>query len=180
MRIAPATPPYPEPVQQRLDAIMKGLPPLVLFRVMARNERLFQRFVGAALLDRGQLSMREREIVILRVCANHGAEYEWGVHVTAFADKAGLAPAELAATVHASSTAACWSPSEQLLIELCDQLRDQTRIDEPLWQRLRTQYSDEAILELLLLVGHYRTVSTLTNALELPLEEGAARFPPAS
>ena len=33
------------------------------------------------------------------------------------------------------------------------------------------------MLELLMLCGFYRTVSYLANALRLPLEEGAARFP---
>jgi hypothetical protein len=34
------------------------------------------------------------------------------------------------------------------------------------------------MLESLLLIGLYRTVSLLTNALKLPLEAVAARFPP--
>ena len=36
------------------------------------------------------------------------------------------------------------------------------------------------MLELLLLAGFYRTVSYLCNALQLPLERDAARFPRAS
>ena len=46
-----------------------------------------------------------------------------------------------------------------------------------LWGELRARFSEEAILELLLLAGFYRTVSSLTNALRLPLEPYAARFP---
>jgi hypothetical protein len=37
-------------------------------------------------------------------------------------------------------------------------------------------FSEEAMLELLMLAGFYRTVSYLTNALRLPLEPYAARF----
>jgi alkylhydroperoxidase family enzyme len=44
---------------------------------------------------------------------------------------------------------------------------------------LRATFSEEAILELLLLAGFYRTVSYLTNALRLPPEPFAARFPAA-
>ena len=43
---------------------------------------------------------------------------------------------------------------------------------------MKAHHSDEAIIELLMLAGFYRTVSYLTNALRLPLETGAARFPP--
>jgi alkylhydroperoxidase family enzyme len=42
---------------------------------------------------------------------------------------------------------------------------------------LRAAFSEEAMLELLLLVGFYRTVSYLTNALRLPPEPFAQRFP---
>jgi alkylhydroperoxidase family enzyme len=44
---------------------------------------------------------------------------------------------------------------------------------------LRERFSEQALLELLMLAGFYRTVSYLTNALRLPLEAGAARFSPA-
>jgi alkylhydroperoxidase family enzyme len=51
-------------------------------------------------------------------------------------------------------------------------------IADELWAALREDAgSDEAMIELLMLAGFYRTVSYLTNALRLPLEEGAARFP---
>jgi hypothetical protein len=42
---------------------------------------------------------------------------------------------------------------------------------------LSSYHSDEAILELLMLAGTYRTVSYLVNALRLPLEQGARTFP---
>jgi len=47
-----------------------------------------------------------------------------------------------------------------------------------MWRELRAAFSEEAMLELLLLAGFYRTVSYLANALRLPLEPDAARFPP--
>ena len=76
-RIAPLEPPYPEPVQAALDRIKpKGVPPLALFRTLARNERVFLRLMAGGLLDRGSISLREREIVIDRTCARCGSEYE--------------------------------------------------------------------------------------------------------
>jgi hypothetical protein len=49
---------------------------LVLFRTLARDLRLSQRFMGAGLLDKGHLSLRQREIVILRVTGQCGSECE--------------------------------------------------------------------------------------------------------
>ena len=43
--------------------------------------------------------------------------------------------------------------------------------------QLTAHHNDEAILELLMLAGTYRTVSYLVDGLRLPLEPGARRFP---
>ena len=177
-RIAPASPPYSAKVQAKLDELVPaGTTPLWLFRVLARDERLFERSMAAGLLDRGHVSLREREIVILRVCANNRSEYEWGVHVTVFSAKAGLSAEQIAATTAGSDSAACWSPREQLLLQLCDELALTTSASEQLWGALAEAYSAEALLEFLLLIGYYRTISTLTNTLHMPLESWAARFP---
>jgi alkylhydroperoxidase family enzyme len=177
-RISPASPPYPASVQARLDELVpKGMTPIWLFRVMARDERLFARSIGAALLDRGHLSLREREIVILRVCANNRSEYEWGVHVSVFAKRAGLTPEQVAATVEPDRAAACWTARDRLVLHLCDELQGGTTVNDTLWSELTAEFSQEALLELLLLTGFYRTISVLTNTLQMPLEDFAVRFP---
>lgn len=177
-RIDPAQPPFPEGVQERLDKLMPpGVPPLVLFTTLARDERLFERFMGAGLLDRGHLTLRQREIVINRVTAQNGSEYEWGVHVTFFAERVGLTGAQIRSLVYGAPGDDCWTEEEQLLLRLCDELHEGATVSDGLWEALAARFSGEAIMELLLLAGFYRTVSYLTNALHLPLEQFAARFP---
>ena len=177
-RVAPAEPPYPPEIAARFDELMPpGLAPLVLFRTLARDQRLIERFMGGGLLDRGHLTLRQREIVIDRVTARCGSEYEWGVHVAFFAKRAGLEKAQQCSLVRGAATDACWSAEDALLIRLCDALHEHCDVEDALWVELRAGFSEEAILELLLLAGFYRTVSCLTNALRLPLEPYAARFP---
>ena len=177
-RIPPAVPPYPAEVQARLDALMPpGVAPLQLFRVLARDQRLFQRFMGGGLLDRGHLTLRQRELVVHRVTARCGSEYEWGVHAAFFAKRAGLDAEQLRSTVHGTAADACWSAEDRLLIRFCDALHERCDVDDALWAELRVSFSEEATLELLLLAGFYRTVSYLTNALRLPPEAFAQRFP---
>jgi alkylhydroperoxidase family enzyme len=177
-RIPPADPPYAAEVQARFDALMPpGVAPLQLFRVLARDLRLFQRFMGGGLLDRGHLTLRQRELVIHRVTARCGSEYEWGVHAAFFAKRAGLDADQLRATVHGSVSDACWSAEDRLLLRLCDALHERCDVDDSLWAELRANFSEESLLELLLLAGFYRTVSYLTNALRLPSEPFAQRFP---
>src|SRR5271156_6118212 len=98
-RIAPLDPPYAPEIQSEFDRIMRGAPPLMLFRVIASNARAWEKFRAGSLLDRGPLSLREREIVIDRTCAVSGCEYEWGVHVATFGQAAKLTDAQVRATV---------------------------------------------------------------------------------
>src|SRR5262245_13157856 len=148
-RIAPAEPPYAAEVQQRLDALMPpGVAPLVLFRVLARDQRLFERFMGAGLLDKGHLTLRQREIVIHRVTARCGSEYEWGVHAAIFARRASLSADELRSTAHGQPDDACWAPEDALLLRFCDALHAECTLDDALWAELRMAFSEEALLEL--------------------------------
>jgi alkylhydroperoxidase family enzyme len=176
-RIAPLQPPYPPEIQAQFDRVMRGAPPLVLFRVMAGHARAWEKFRAGSLLDRGPLSLKEREIVIDRTCARTGCEYEWGVHVAAFAEAAHLSEEQVRATVLGDAGAACWSPAEQVLIATADALHDRATLSDAEFTALSAHYEDAKILEIIQLCGFYRTVSYLANALALPLEENAARFP---
>ncbi|PTS91288.1 carboxymuconolactone decarboxylase [Caulobacter sp. HMWF009] len=176
-RISPAEAPHSPAAQKVLNRLTTpGTEPLSLFRTLARDERLFLRFTGGGLLDPGHLSLREREIVIHRVCALNGAGYEWGVHAAIFAAKAGLDASQLAATV-TPGVADSWSPREALLITFCDAVNARADIDDALWARLRDAFDEPACIELMMLAGFYRTVSLLVNGLRLEPEPFATPFP---
>ena len=176
-RIAPLEPPYPPEIQQQFDRIMRGAPPLVLFRTIAGSARAWEKFTAGSLLDRGPLSLREREIVIDRTCALTRCEYEWGVHVATFAGPAHLTEEQVRATAHGAATEACWSQAEQALIAAVDALHERATLSEAEFAALSAHYDEAKIFEIILLCGFYRTVSYLANGLALPLEEKAARFP---
>jgi alkylhydroperoxidase family enzyme len=177
-RIAPLQPPYSEAVTTALQRIMPpGVAPLTLFRTLAVNERVFLRLMAGGLLDRGSITLREREIVIDRTCARCGAEYEWGVHVAFFAERVGFTAAELAGTCAADPAASAFSAREQLLLRLVDELHDTARVSDELWQALRATWSEEQLIELIALAGFYHLISFAANAFRLPLEPYGARFP---
>jgi alkylhydroperoxidase family enzyme len=178
-RIAPLELPYDQEIAQQFDAIMRGALPLMLFRVIAGHARAWEKFRAGSLLDRGPLTLREREIVIDRTCARTGCEYEWGVHVATFAEATHLTDEQVRATVLEGADAPCWSESEQALIAAVDALHIRTTLDDAEFKALSAHYDDAKILEVLLLCGFYRTMSYLANGLNLPLEANAARFPVA-
>ena len=176
-RIAPLEPPYAPEIQLQFDRIMRGAPPLMLFRVIAATPRAWEKFRAGSLLDAGPLSLREREIVIDRTGALTGCEYEWGVHVTLFAQAAGLTEEQVRATVLGNADAPCWSAAEQALIAAVDALHQRATLSDAEFKALSAHYDDAKIFEIILLCGFYHTVSYLANGMALPLEETAARFP---
>ena len=176
-RIAPLSPPYAPEIKEQFDRVMRGAPPLLLFRVMAGRPRAWEKFRGGSLLDRGPLSLREREIVIDRTCALNACEYEWGVHVTAFAQAAKLTEEQVRATVLGGADAPCWSEAERAMLAAVDALHHRSTLGEVEFAALKAHYDEAKILEIIQLCGFYRTVSYLANALALPLEANAARFP---
>jgi alkylhydroperoxidase family enzyme len=176
-RIAPLQPPYEPEIQGQFDRIMRGAPPLMLFRVMAGNPRAWEKFRAGSLLDRGPLSLREREIVIDRTTALTNCEYEWGVHVATFAEAAHLTEEQVRATMLGPADAPCWSGVEQALIATVDALHARAMLSDQEFKALSAHYDDAKIFEIILLCGFYRTVSYLANGFDLPLEAKAARFP---
>lgn len=175
-RIAPLEPPYPADVQASFDAVMKGAPPLMLFRTVARSPRAWEKFRGGSLLDRGPLSLRQRELVIDRTCALAGCEYEWGVHIAAFAAAAALTPEEIAATAGAGSAAPIWTDAERVLLETAEALHRRATLSDAEFAALSAHYDADQIFEVLLLCGFYRMVAYVANGLDLAPEAFAARF----
>jgi alkylhydroperoxidase family enzyme len=177
-RIATAEPPYTPEVESALNRVMPlGVPPLVLFTTLARNPRVFQRFMAGGLLDKGSITLREREIIVNRATARCGSEYEWGVHIAFFAEATALTGMQIHATVHGDANDPAWSPREALLIRLVDSLHDDADVPDMLWSALRAEFGEEQLIELIVLTGFYHMVSFVTNGLRLPLEKDAARFP---
>ncbi len=179
-RISPINPPYSEAHRRLFDLVMpEGMEPLTLFRVLANSERVFSRFMRAGVLDRGPVPIRLRELVIHRTTARCHSEYEWGVHVNAFARPLGVSVGWIRASVAGEADDPAFSADEATLIRLCDQLHDTSTISESLWHDLTERFEEEVILELIYTIGMYHAVSFLTNGLALANETFGEHFPEA-
>jgi 4-carboxymuconolactone decarboxylase len=179
VRLAPIDPPFDDAVAEDLRALMPpGMAPIALFRTLAHNPRVLRRVRRGGLLDPGSISLREREIVILRTTARCGSEYEWGVHVAFFAAAAGLSAETIAATVLAPDGAdPSFGTRDRLLVTVCDELHAGARLSEPTYAALADAFTPAQIVEILALAGQYHLISFVTNATGVPLEPGAAHFP---
>ncbi|HXJ33079.1 MAG TPA: carboxymuconolactone decarboxylase family protein [Candidatus Eisenbacteria bacterium] len=185
-RIAPVAPPYDAGVADELARWMPpGSPvdPLALFRTLVRDRPLAEAMLplGRFLLGRGLgLPKRVRELVIDRVCARCGCEYEWGVHAVAFGAAAGLGDAELTATARGRANDPAFTPDDAAVIRLVDELHDTGHVSDALWTDLARRWSPEQLLELLVLAGWYHVISYVANGARVALEPWAARFPPST
>jgi alkylhydroperoxidase family enzyme len=180
-RIEPARPPYPREVAERLAAMMPpGVPPIGLFRTFVRNMPMTEAMSGWGgyeLSRRLSLPMREREVIIDRTCARCGCEYEWGVHVAFFAERAGLSGEQITSLTHGSPSDPCWADDrDRVLIEAADALHERADIGDDLWQRLARLFSEEQLLDLLMLAGWYHAISYTANAARVAPEPGTPRF----
>ena len=179
-RIAPLAPPYPPEVATSLGKWMPpgaAVEPLALFRVLQRHPALAERMrpLGAFLLGKTSLTLRERELVILRSCARCGAEYEWGVHASAFGAAAGLDSAAIEAT-RAPTPGAPLDAADRALLAIVDDLHDSGTVSDASWRATAARFSDEARLELLVLVGFYHLISFVANGARVEPEAWAARW----
>lgn len=178
-RIVPLEPPFEPEVAEELARWMppgSPLPPLALFRTLATDRPLAQAMwgLGSFLLSRRfALPLREREIVIDRVCARCGCAYEWGVHVAAFGAAARLDERQIAATRSREVDAGVWSERETLLLRAVDELHDQGAIADPLWGALAAHYDERQLLELLVLCGWYHLIAFVANGARVELEPWA-------
>ncbi len=183
-RIAPVEPPYTPRTKTLLDKWMppgSAVEPLRLFRTLAVHEELASRMrpLGAGILGHGHVDVRDREIMIDRTCARAGAEYEWGVHVMAYGNLAGLTDEQIAATASGAADDPAWPEKDSLLIRLADELHETCEVSDELWAELSERFSPEQLLELLVIAGQYRLISYIVNGARVELEEWGARFPQA-
>ncbi|SDW48353.1 hypothetical protein SAMN05216215_1003254 [Saccharopolyspora shandongensis] len=89
----------------------------------------------------------------------------------------GLSAEQLADTTEPRPSAETWSEADLALLAAVDQLDATASLDDAMWARLRDRYSDPQLVELVVLIGWYRTIGYLCNALDLEPESWATPWP---
>lgn len=179
-KLEPLSPPYPSDVESVLTNYPKTQDGylLKLFRVFANSLRFLKDKGVVNLLDEeSPLTLRQRELVILRVTGNLECEYEWSVHATVFAKAAGLSQDCLMALKHESSHASCWTEEESTLLTCVDEICQYATIREETYARFQQYWILEQQLEILALCGNYHTVSFVANTSRIEMEKGFSAFP---
>jgi alkylhydroperoxidase family enzyme len=108
------------------------------------------------------LPVRHREIAILRSAWNCGVDDQWVNH-TEIGLECGLSQADID-RIPEGAGAPDWSAEEATLLVAVDELHFSCRVGDDTWAALAQQYDKCQLIELLLLVGNYRTLGYVQNS----------------
>jgi alkylhydroperoxidase family enzyme len=150
-----------------------------LLGTLARYPSLAMAFLtfNKHLLSGSSLSIRERELLVLRVAHLREADYEWAQHVI-LADRAGVTADEIA-RVATGPDAPEWIPVERALLQSVEQLLDEGIVNEQTWGVLADEFDEQKLMDVIFTVGCYSMLAMALRSFDIEPEEGLRPFLPA-
>ena len=146
-----------------------GFPRNVLGTI-AHNPETFGPFLEywVTCKSRFALTVREQEIVILRMAVLYGSNYVWKHHVPV-GYEFGITETELEAIRDAASEV-FGSRRERALLALTDELVNMRTIGVDAWARHRSALSTQDLVDLIALVSQYVFFALMNNAFQVEVE----------
>ena len=114
-----------------------------VFKLLAINQDIFWRwlFFASRLMPYGQLTHRERELIILRVAWLSRSRYEWGQHIEIGQKKAKLTDQDIIKITKGAEK--FQGTKEQLLLKSCDEFIEEKVISSNTWSSLTKYYNNK-------------------------------------
>ena len=140
-----------------------------IFSVLNIQRRLFMPWLWFAsrLMPYGTLPDTVRELLILRTGWNCRCRYEWGQHVD-IGLRMGLSDTEIVQATQGPS--AFGDARRRTALQACDELCLHNVVQADTWQAMSEHWAQPELVEILVLVGHYRMLAGFLNSVALPLE----------
>jgi alkylhydroperoxidase family enzyme len=114
------------------------------------------------------LSLRQREILVLRIAAVRRSQYLWAQHLV-HKQEADLTDEDIARIAFGPG-APFLEPLEQALLAAVDELIGHGQISEATWAALAARLEQKQILDVIFTVGCYDTLAWMYDSLQLDLE----------
>jgi 4-carboxymuconolactone decarboxylase len=142
-----------------------------IFKVLAHHPKLVKRWTPFAghILGKQTLPFRDRELLILRIGWLNQAEYEFAQHEL-IARKGGVSDTDIV-WLKDGPKAAGWSEKESALLQVADDLFDNSVVSEETWETMSKHYSTEQLMDAVFTVGQYNMVSWALNSFGVPLDD---------
>ena len=168
----------PDPATPGGKALRDAAPAqLTIFQVLAHAERAFKPIVDliqALLSDENALAPQLRQLAILEVSRITGSDYEWAQQV-ALARKAGVSEEKITSLAQAGSDAPLLDANERLILRAVAEADRAGEVTEATVREMLDRFGPAALVELLLTVGHYRSMACVMRSAGLPPQAPAAR-----
>lgn len=126
--------------------------------------------LGECLRFDGVLPARQREIAVLCVAAHWRADYEWWAHAR-IAGECGVEEQVIQA-IQRNSSPSFADPAERLVHDFSRAMLEEHGVGDRLYGEILAAIGEEALVELVVLLGYYSLVSMLLVAFRVPLPEG--------
>jgi alkylhydroperoxidase family enzyme len=174
-RIAPLTEDERTPRQQQvIDDLVVG-PTQNIYKTLARHPDYAEAMVNLGrTLRSGELDIRHRETVILRMGWNCQSAYEFAQH-RRLALGAGMTIDDIR-RIQLGPDAPDWDPVERLLCIAADELHTNQIIGDETWAALVAHFDERSLVEIIGLAGYYTLVCFQLNSLGVPIEGDAPSF----
>jgi 4-carboxymuconolactone decarboxylase len=139
------------------------------------SDAVFQNFsrLGNALMTRGKLDKKLREIAILRNARVCGSLYEYTQHVP-IAKSTGLSDEQITAIDH-WETAKCFSELERLVLRFTDEVARSIKGTRATLEALQKSLGPGEIVELIMAIGFWGMVARILETTEVELEDFAGK-----
>ena len=153
---------------------------LNVFRVLLQHPQLARALHGllrTLLFDGNRLAPRLRELIILRIAWVTGSEYEWTQHWRVARQLE--IPEPVLLDVRDRRRGSHLEDADRAVLAATDEVLNRGVISDSTWRECERHIEGpEALLELVVAIGHWKMFSVLLRSLEISLEEGVARWPP--
>jgi alkylhydroperoxidase family enzyme len=141
---------------------------------LAQHPTLMQAYhaFNGHILYTNSLDARQRELLILRVAARRGAEYEWRQHVH-IALGAGFSDADIE-RIAEGPHAAGWSPLDAAMLRAVDELVADAEITDATWIELAAELDRHQLMDLVFTVGAYDLLAMAFKSFGVELDDDLA------
>lgn len=164
--------------ENSVEKILKKLPPLRFFRVVAHAETAFAPFLrlADALLNQGNLHPRLREIAILAIAYLEKSDYERVQH-EALARDLGITSHQIEAIHQGNFEAPILNDDERLVLRFVQAWWSEGVVSDALFEAAAERFESNELVELLLICGFYLMAARLMiNAGLVPEEPPGEQF----
>jgi alkylhydroperoxidase family enzyme len=159
--------------------VLKALSrPIVLNvqRMTANAQKIFlvRSRLSNALFTQIDIDPKLRELAILRTAKDCHSVYEWTQHVPA-ATHVGMSDEQIAA-IENWQNAKCFSEVERLVLQFTDEVNANVKAGRQTLEALKKHLTPGMIIELLIIIGHWRQTASILETTEVELEDFAGKF----